>query len=78
MPALHGFLNHQQRRYRVGAREKLNRHHALGALGVAAIVGCFAGSWLVFGAVAAALIAGSIHAGEIRPDKGKRQSPGRN
>ena len=61
----------------MGARQKLNRHHIVGALGVAAIIGGLAGSWLVFGAVAAALIAGSIHTGEIRPDKGKRQTPGR-
>ncbi len=61
----------------MGARKKLNRHHIVRALGVAAIVGGLAGSWLVFGVVAAALIAGSIHAGEIRPDKGKRQTPGR-
>ena len=57
----------------MGARQKLNKHHVVGALGVAAIVGGLAGSWLVFGAVAAVLIAGSVYAGEIRPDKGKRQ-----
>ena len=57
----------------MGAREKLNKHHIVGALGVAAIVGGLAGSWLVFAAVAAAMIAGSIHTGEIRPDKGKQQ-----
>ena len=59
------------------ARQKLNRFHVIGSLGMAAIVGGLTGSWLVFGVVAAALIAGSIHAGEIRPDKGKRQTPGR-
>ena len=58
----------------MGARTKLNQHHIVGALGVAAIVGGLAGSWLVFGAIAAVLIAGSIHAGEIRPDKGNRQT----
>jgi len=57
----------------MGAREKLNRFHVIGSLGVAAIIGGLAGSWLLFGAVAAALIAGSIHAGEIRPEKAKRQ-----
>jgi len=56
----------------VGAREKLNKHHVVGAIGVAAIVGGVAGSWLVFGVVAAALIAGSVHAGEIRPDKRRK------
>ena len=57
----------------MGAREKLNKHHVVGALSVAAIVGGLAGSWLVFATVAAVLIAGSIYSGEIRPDKGKRQ-----
>ena len=55
------------------ARTKLNRHHIVGALGVAAIVGGMAGSWLVFAAVVAVLIASSVGAGEIRPDKSKRQ-----
>lgn len=57
----------------MGAREKLNKHHVVCALGAAAIVGGLAGSWVIFGVVAAVLIAGSIHSGEIRPDKGKRQ-----
>ena len=61
----------------MGAREKLNRFHIIGSLGVAAIIGGLAGSWLVFGIVATALIAGSIHMGEIRPDKSKRQTHGR-
>jgi hypothetical protein len=51
----------------------LNQHHVVGALGVAAIVGGLAGSWVVFVAVAAVLIAGSIHSGEIRPDKGRKR-----
>jgi hypothetical protein len=45
----------------------------VGTLGVATIVGGLAGSWLVFGVVAAVLIAGSIHAGEIRPDKSRKR-----
>ena len=57
----------------MGARQKLNQHHIVGAIGVATIVGGLAGSWLVFGAVAVVLIAGSIHAGEIRPDKGRKR-----
>ena len=61
----------------MGARQKLNQHHVIGSLSVGAIIGGLAGSWLVFVAVAAVLIAGSIHAGEIRPDKGKRPTPGR-
>ena len=51
----------------------MNQHHVVGALGVAAIVGVMAGSWVVFVAVAAVLIASSIHSGEIRPDKGTRR-----
>jgi hypothetical protein len=47
------------------ARQKLNKHHIVGALGVA-------GSWLVFGAVAA-LIAGSVYNNEIRPRKDGRR-----
>ncbi len=61
----------------MNARQKLNKHHIVGALGVAAIIGGLAGSWLVFAAVAAVLMASSIYAGEIRPDKGKRQTHGR-
>ena len=57
----------------LGARQKLNQHHVVGALGMAAIVGGLASSWLVFAVLAAVLIAGSIYAGDIRPDKGKRQ-----
>ena len=57
----------------MGAREKLNRFHIIGSLGVAAIIGGLAGSWLVFGVVAAALIAGSIQAGEVRPENGTRR-----
>ena len=57
----------------MGARTKLNQHHVVGALGVAAIVGGLAGSWVVFVAVAAVLIASSIHSGEIRPDKGRKR-----
>ncbi|MEI8376107.1 MAG: hypothetical protein WCJ35_25085 [Planctomycetota bacterium] len=56
----------------MGARQKLNQHHIVGAIGVAAIVGGLAGSWIIFVAVAVAMIAGSIHTGEIRPDKGIR------
>ncbi len=56
----------------MGAREKLNKHHVMGALGVAAIVGGLAGSWLVFVAVAAVLIAGSVYCGEIRGKSGRR------
>jgi hypothetical protein len=54
----------------VGARTKLNKHHIIGAIGVAAILGGLAGSWAVFAAVAAALIAGGVYAGEIRGKSG--------
>ena len=57
----------------MGARQELNKHHVIGSLGVAAIVGGLSGSWIVFAAVAAALIAGSVYNNEIRPRKDGRR-----
>jgi hypothetical protein len=51
----------------MGARHELNRIHALGSVGLAAIAGIFASSWVIFVLVLAALIAISLFTGEIRP-----------
>ena len=56
----------------MGARNKLNQAYFVGALTVAAVAGGMTGSWLVFGVVAAALVASSICSGEIR-GKGRRR-----
>ena len=50
----------------MGAREKLNDHHIVGSLGVAAVIGGLTGSWVVFAVVAAALVATGVCTGEIR------------
>ncbi len=57
----------------MGARDKLNKHHVFGAIGLAAIVGALAGSWTVFVMAAAMLIGVSLYSGEIRPRKGRRR-----
>ena len=51
----------------MGARQDLNRIHALGSFGLAAIAGLITNSWLVFAVVMAILIAISLFTGEIRP-----------
>ena len=61
----------------MGAKQKLNRINVLGALGTGAIVGVLGQSWTLFVAVAAVLIAADLYSGKIPPDKGKRQTPGR-
>ena len=63
----------QQRRYHVGARDKLNKHHIVGSLGLAAVVGGLTGSWIIFGVVATALIATGIYNGDIRGKSNRRQ-----
>jgi hypothetical protein len=65
-------LNKQDRRLRVGARDELNKHHILGAIGLAAIVGTLTGSWTVFVVAAATMIGVSLYSREIRPRKGGR------
>ena len=57
----------------MGARKDLNRHHVIGTLGFAGLLGLASGSWAVFAVVVVALIAGSAYAGEIRPDKRGRR-----
>jgi len=55
----------------VGAREKLNSIHILGAVGAAGLLGLITGSWAV-AAITGALIVGlSVHKGDIRI-KGRR------
>ena len=51
----------------MGARQDLNRVHALGSFGLAAIAGVIMNSWLVFVVVMAILIAISLFTGQIRP-----------
>ena len=57
----------------MGARKDLNRHHVIGSLGLAGLIGLASGSWAVFAVVAATLIAGSVYVGEIRPGKRGRR-----
>jgi hypothetical protein len=56
----------------MGARTKLNTAYVLGACTVAALAGGATGSWLVFGVVAAALVASSLYTREIRGKRGGR------
>jgi hypothetical protein len=56
----------------VGAREKLNGVHLLGAIAIAGILGALAESWLVFFIAAAVLVAVEIHAGNVRLEKRRR------
>jgi hypothetical protein len=56
----------------VGARQKLNRHHILGSLSLAGLLGLATGSWAIFAIAGAVMIGVSICTGEIR-GKGGRQ-----
>lgn len=51
------------------ARTKLNAIHITGSLCLAAVVGAFAGSSLLFLVVATALIAAGVATGQIRPNR---------
>jgi len=51
----------------VSARNKLNVAHTNGCLVIAAFVGMMAESWAVFLLAFAALVAGGIVGGDIRP-----------
>ncbi len=53
----------------MSARHKLNRAFINGSLLLASAAGALTGSWLVFGAALAALLAANLCTGEIRPDK---------
>jgi hypothetical protein len=50
----------------VGAREKLNKHHIVGAVGAAGLIGLLTGSWIVAAVVGNVVIAAAIHSGDIR------------
>jgi hypothetical protein len=55
----------------VGARDKLNRVHVIGAIGLAGLLGLASGSVAVFVIAGVVMIGVSVYAGEIR-GKGKR------
>jgi hypothetical protein len=48
------------------AKDKLNASHAVGAIGIAAVIGVVAQSWVLFSLVAVGLVAVSVATGEIR------------
>jgi hypothetical protein len=50
----------------MGARNRLNAAAINGVLFIAGLVALLTGSWIVFGVIAVALIATSLHAGDIR------------
>ena len=56
----------------MGAREKLNRVHAIGSLGVAALLGLASGSVAIFVLAGVVMIGVSVYAGEIRGKGGRR------
>ncbi len=49
------------------SKDKLNAMHLGGTIGVAALIGAIAESWVLFILVTAALIGASLFTGEIRP-----------
>jgi uncharacterized protein involved in exopolysaccharide biosynthesis len=51
------------------SRDKLNSFHLVGSIGIAAIIAAWAGSWLLFLLVAAALIVAGLLTGEVRPPR---------
>jgi hypothetical protein len=55
----------------LGARQKLNSIHILGAIGTAGLVGLVTGSWAVAAIAGAVLFGLSLHKREIR-FKGRR------
>jgi hypothetical protein len=56
----------------LGAREKLNRVHAIGSLGVAALLGLASGSVAIFVLAGVVMIGVSVYSGEIRGKGGGR------
>jgi hypothetical protein len=56
------------------ARQKLNRSYFNGSVFIAGLVGWLAGSWLVFIAALAALLACNLCASEIRPSGNRGRS----
>ncbi len=55
----------------MGAREKLNTHHIVGAACLAGLLGLVTGSWLLAVLAGAVLVGAAIHSGDVR-FKGRR------
>ena len=55
----------------MGARQKLNSIHILGAVGAAGLLGLITGSWAVAAITGAVIVSLSLHKGDIRL-KGRR------
>lgn len=55
----------------MGAREKLNNNHIVGAVSVAGVLGLVTGSWLLAVLAGAMLVGAAIHSGDVR-FKGRR------
>lgn len=60
----------------MNARKKLNTGHFYGSLLFAALAGWLASSWLVFFATGSVLLAGCLHAGDIRLEPTVRAAGG--
>ena len=56
------------------SRDKLNGIYGIGAIGIAAVFGAIAGSWLLFVLVAAGLFAVFIENGQIRSPNNRTRS----
>jgi hypothetical protein len=56
----------------MGARQKLNKVHFIGSLGVAGLLGLATGSVAVFVIAVAVMIGASIYTGEIRGKRDQR------
>ena len=50
----------------MGAREKLNTTHIVGALGAAGLLGMVTGSWILAVFAGAVLVGAAIHSGDVR------------
>lgn len=50
----------------MGAREKLNTNHIIGALGTAGLLGLVTGSWLLAVLAGVVLVGAAIHSGDVR------------
>ncbi|MGO8745077.1 MAG: hypothetical protein ACLQNE_03720 [Thermoguttaceae bacterium] len=55
----------------MGAREKLNTSHIVGAIGAAGLLGLVTGSWILAVLAGAVLVGAAIHSGDVR-FKGRR------
>ena len=50
----------------MGAREKLNAIHIVGAIGAAGLLGLVTGSWILAVLAGAVLVGAAIHSGDVR------------